>query len=132
VAIRWVLIRDHQEEFDSQALLTTNLQHRPEQVLQWFRRWTMEVTFEEARAHLGVETQRPWNDLAIGRTTPALLGLYSLVTLTAEALLKGEMQVAVVRLDMLNSSPRSLTLSPWFAEGCGVIAIFQRQYEILR
>ena len=50
----------------------------------------MEVTFEEARAHLGVETQRQWNDLAIGRTTPALFGLYSIVTLTAQALMERE------------------------------------------
>jgi hypothetical protein len=32
-------------------------------------------------AHLGVETQRQWSDPAIFRTTPLLLGLYSLVTL---------------------------------------------------
>jgi hypothetical protein len=30
-----------------------------------------------------VETQRQWSDRAIARTTPALLGLYSLVTLWA-------------------------------------------------
>ena len=53
-------------------------------MLTWFvRRWTMEVTLEEARAHLGMETQRQWNDRAIARTTPALLSLYSIITLTA-------------------------------------------------
>ena len=45
-----------------------------------------ETTFEEARRHLGVETQRQWSDLAILRTTPALLGLFSLVTLWATRL----------------------------------------------
>lgn len=61
---------------------------------EWFvRRWTMEVTFEEARAHLGIETQRPWNDVAIARTTPALFGLYALVTLMAQALPKSEARV---------------------------------------
>ena len=40
----------------------------------------MEVTFEEARAHLGLETQRQWSDLAIQRTTPVLLGLFSVIT----------------------------------------------------
>src|SRR5262249_26834800 len=60
----------------------------------WFvRRWTMEVTFEEARAHLGIETQRQWNDLAIKRTTPALFGLYSLVTLMAHGMLQVETRV---------------------------------------
>jgi hypothetical protein len=78
VPIRWVLIRDPQGEFEPQALVTTHRKYAPLQILEWFvRRWTMEVTFEEARAHLGLETQRQWNDLAIGRTTPALLGLYS-------------------------------------------------------
>jgi hypothetical protein len=47
----------------------------------------MEVTFEEARAHLGMETQRQWNARAIARTTPALLSLYSIVTLTAHLLI---------------------------------------------
>lgn len=91
VAIRWVLIRDPLGEFDPMALLTTDLNDKPQDVLQWFvRRWRMEVTFEEARAHLGVETQRQWNDLAIGRTTPALMALYSIVTLTTGALMKGK------------------------------------------
>jgi hypothetical protein len=89
VAIRWVLIRDPQKRFKPQALLSTHLDHTPEQMLPWFvRRWTMEVTFEEARAHLGMETQRQWNARAIARTTPALLGLYSIVTLTAHLLIE--------------------------------------------
>lgn len=94
VPIRWVLIRDPQREFAAQALVTTQLDHVPLQMVEWFvRRWTMEVTFEEARANLGLETQRQWNDWAIGRTTPALFGLYSLVTLMAHALLRAEARV---------------------------------------
>lgn len=89
VAIRWVLIRDPQGRFKPQALLSTNPDHTPEQILTWFvRRWTMEVTFEEARAHLGMETQRQWNDRAIARSTPALLSLFSIVTLTAHWLIQ--------------------------------------------
>jgi len=89
VAIRWVLIRDPQERFKPQALLSTHLEHTCEQMLAWFvRRWTMEVTFEDARAHLGMETQRQWNDRAIARTTPALLRLYSIITLTAHLLIE--------------------------------------------
>jgi DDE superfamily endonuclease len=84
VPIRWVLIRDPQGEFKSQALLCTDLSCDPVQILSWFVvRWQLETTFEEVRAHLGVETQRQWNDLAIARTTPVLLGLFSLVTLLA-------------------------------------------------
>jgi hypothetical protein len=89
VAIRWGLIRDPQACFKPQALLSTNLDHTPEQMLTWFvRRWTIEVTFEEARAHLGMETQRQWNDRAIARTTPALLSLYSIITLNAHLLIE--------------------------------------------
>lgn len=91
VPIRWVLIRDPQGKFASQALLSTNLNHRPEQVVEYFiRRWRVEVTFEEARAQLGIETQRQWSDLAIARTTPILFGLYSLITLMATKLINGQ------------------------------------------
>lgn len=91
VPIRWVLIRDPKDEFESQALLSTNLNHRPEQVVEYFiRRWRVEVTFEEARAHLGIESQRQWSDLAIARTTPILFGLYSLITLMATKLIHGK------------------------------------------
>lgn len=87
VAIRWVLIRDPEGKFDSQALLCTNQAIAPIQIIEWFvRRWQVEVTFEEVRTHLGVETQRQWSDKAIARTTPALLGLFSLVTLLAHHL----------------------------------------------
>ncbi len=82
--IRWVLIRDPKGKFKSQALLCTNPEITPEQIIKWFvRRWQVEVTFHEVRTHLGVETQRQWADLAILRITPALLGLFSLVTLLA-------------------------------------------------
>jgi hypothetical protein len=82
--IRWVLIRDPNGKFKPQALLCTDLMANPEQILKWFvMRWQTEVTFHEVRDHLGVETQRQWSDWAIARTTPALLGLFSLVTLLA-------------------------------------------------
>jgi hypothetical protein len=84
VPLRWVLIRDPEGKFNTQALLCTDAAVLPEQILAWFvQRWQLEVTFAEVRRHLGVETQRQWSDLAIGRTTPALLGLFSLVTLLA-------------------------------------------------
>ena len=55
--------------------------------MRWsIRRWRVEVTFREVRDHLGVETQRQWSDRAIARTTPCLLGLFSLVTLLAARL----------------------------------------------
>ena len=84
VPIRWVLIRDPQNRFAPQALLCTDPARDPAQIVGWFaRRWQVEVTFQEARAHLGVETQRQWSDKAIARTTPCLLALFSIVTLLA-------------------------------------------------
>lgn len=87
VPIRWVLIRDPAGKFETQALLCTNLAAESRQIMQWFiKRWQVEVTFAESRRHLGIETQRQWSDKAIARTTPALFGMYSLVTMLAQAL----------------------------------------------
>ena len=85
VPVRWVLIRDPQEKkFDTQALLCTDLDADPVRIISWFvRRWQMETTFQEVRQRLGFETQRHWSDLAIQRTAPALLGLFSVVALLA-------------------------------------------------
>lgn len=82
--IRWVIVRDPKHVFKTQALLCTDLNISAEQIVQWFpRRWQVEVTFHEVRTHLGVETQRQWADLSILRMTPALLSLFSIVTLLA-------------------------------------------------
>jgi hypothetical protein len=91
VALRWVLLRDPADQFEPHAFLSTDSRVLPAQVVAWFvARWPLEVTFQEVRAHLGVETQRQWSDRAILRTTPALLGLFALVTLFAHARLDGQ------------------------------------------
>ena len=88
--IRWVLIRDPLARFDPLALLCTDLQQAPDQILAWFvQRWQVEVTFQQVRAHIGFETQRQWSDLAIARTSPILLGLFSLITVLANSLASG-------------------------------------------
>lgn len=84
VTIRWVLLRDPLGKFEPQALVTNEPTLTAEQIIDYFlRRWQIEVTFAEVRAHLGVETQRQWTDLAIERTTPVLLALFSITTLCA-------------------------------------------------
>ncbi|WP_245435666.1 IS701 family transposase [Microvirga calopogonii] len=84
VPIRWVLLRDPLGRFSPQALLGTDPKRDPLQVIRWFiLRWQLDVTFQEARAHLGVETQRQWSDSAVARSTPCLFGLFSMVTLLA-------------------------------------------------
>ena len=80
--IRWVLGRDPTGQLPTKAHFSTDLTQSPLDIIaDCIKRWSIEVTFEESRAHLGLETQRQWNDLAIERTTPALFGLFSLVTL---------------------------------------------------
>ncbi len=87
--IRWVLVRDPFGRFDPQALLSTDVTLDPLAIVRDFvQRWQVEVTFEEARRHLGLETQRQWSDRAIARTTPVLLSLFSLVTLLANRLVR--------------------------------------------
>lgn len=84
VAIRFVLVRDPTGKSPDAAFLCTDLQASPVRILAWVvMRWSVEVTFAEARAHLGLETQRQWSDRAIARTTPVLFGLFSFVTLLA-------------------------------------------------
>jgi hypothetical protein len=90
VEIRYVLVCDPKGKLRMEAFFCTDLQATPVQILKWaVMRWSVEVTFEEARAHLGLETQRQWSDQAIARTTPVLLALFSLVTLMALRLSQG-------------------------------------------
>jgi hypothetical protein len=87
VPIRWVIVCDRLEKFETTALLCTKVEASPKQIVEWFiKRWQLEVTFEESRRHLGIETQRQWSDKAIQRTTPCLFDLYSLVTMLAQKL----------------------------------------------
>lgn len=87
VPLRWVLVRDPHGQMEPQALLSTEAAWTAPQIVEWFvLRWQMEVTFQEARSHLGVETQRQWSDQAVARTTPLLLGLFSWVALAATVL----------------------------------------------
>jgi hypothetical protein len=115
VSLRWVLVRDPQGAYDPQAFLSTQVDHTPLQILTWFvRRWRMEVTFEEARTHLGVETQRQWSDMAIARATPVLLGLFSLVALMADHL--STRQIMPVRLAAWYTKER-----PTFADAIALV-----------
>ena len=82
LAIRWVLVVDPAGKRPTQTFFTTDLTLPAARVVERFTwRWSIEVTFEETRRHLGVETQRPWTPKAIARTTPRLLAMFSLVCL---------------------------------------------------
>ncbi len=87
IPIRWVLVIDPAGKMDPLPLMSTDPLMTPEQIIELYvDRWSLEVTFEETREHLGVETQRQWSDKAISRSTPVLMGLYSLVCLMGSLL----------------------------------------------
>ncbi len=87
VPIRWLLLRDPAGKLKSMVLGCTDEAASPEQILNWYiHRWNIEVTFQEARVHLGIETQRQWTKRAVERTTPCLFGLFTLVVLLAHQL----------------------------------------------
>jgi hypothetical protein len=88
--IRWVLVVNPDTN-KAEAFFSTDVKLAPEQIINWFvLRWNIEVTFEETRAHFGIETQRQWSDKAISRTTPCLMALFSLVCLCAIEMLKNQ------------------------------------------
>lgn len=103
VPIRWVLLRDPTGKFQPQALAANEPELTAEQIVDYFlRRWQVEVTFAETRAHLGIETQRQWSDLAIQRTTPSLLALFSITTLCAR--------------ELLGRTPAPVRTAAWYAK----------------
>ena len=112
--LRWVLIRHPHGQFDTQAVLGTDVAAAPDQVLAWFVvRWQLAVTFAEPRRHLGVELQRPWSDLAIQRTTPVLLGRFSRVALLA--------QPQMVTANHVRQAAWYHTAVPTFADALAVV-----------
>jgi hypothetical protein len=82
--LRVVLVKTPNGKNEAETFFSTNLTNSPTQIIEWFvLRWNIEVTFEETRAHLGIETQRQWSDQAIARTTPLLMALLSILVLVA-------------------------------------------------
>jgi len=82
IPIKWVLVVDPEGDLDPLPLMSTDFSMPPERIIElYILRWNLEVTFREVREHLGVETQRQWSDKAIARTTPILMGLYTIISL---------------------------------------------------
>ena len=85
--IRWVLIKDPLNEREAVVLFSTNIKHSAKKIIEIFvSRWSIEVTFEESRRHLGIETQRQWSDKGIERTTPCIFGSFSVIVLMSHKL----------------------------------------------
>jgi hypothetical protein len=130
VPIRWVLIRDPEGKFETQALLCTDLKARAHQIIAWYvQRWQLETTFQQVRTHMGVETQRQWSDLAIERTTPALLGLYSIVTLMADLLIKKDERIVQTMTRTAAWYPKAL---PTFSDALALVrrTVWNSQFSL--
>ncbi len=95
IAIRWVLVVDPSGEMDPLPLMSTDVNLSTVKIIELYvDRWGLEVTFQEVREHLGVETQRQWSDQAIARTTPILMAMYSIVCLIGNSMHKEESLIA--------------------------------------
>ena len=132
VPLRRVLVRDPKGTFKPQALLSTNPDQTPEHMLTWcVRRWTIEVTCKDARAHLGMETQRPWNERAIGRTTP-VASLHAIIPLAAHRRdrTRGP-PVSEARRGLPKHAQRLPIRSRWSGDTCGITLMFQRPNRTL-
>jgi hypothetical protein len=82
VPVRWVFVHDVQGTHRDEYFYTTEPALAPDQIVSRFTaRWSIEVTFEEARRHLGLASPRNWSPKSVLRTVPCLLGLFSLVSL---------------------------------------------------
>jgi hypothetical protein len=91
VPITWALTRDSNNKGEATVLFSTDLNALPITIIELFvNRWQIEVTFEEARRHLGMETQRQWSDKAIDRITPCILASYSIINLMALEMTKSK------------------------------------------
>lgn len=102
VPIRWVFVHDVQGTHRDEYFYTTDPTLRPPHIVSFFTgRWSIEVTFQEVRAHLGFTTPRNWSAKSVLRTAPCLLGLFSIVSLIFAR------QVQDHRLN--------LARTPWFA-----------------
>lgn len=110
VPIRWVLIKP--EEAAATALLSTDLSLGAQEIVRYYMaRWQQEVTFEQVREHLGVETGRHWSQRAVERYTPYLMGLFSVVMLMADALEKAHPGSLIVRRPAWWSAKPAVTFS---------------------
>jgi DDE superfamily endonuclease/Archaeal putative transposase ISC1217 len=80
--LRWVIVIDPTGKAAPSAFFSTNLSLSPQDIVEIFvQRWSVEVTFEELRAHLGFQTQRHWSKPAVQRTTPVIFASFSLCCL---------------------------------------------------
>ncbi len=97
VPVVWVFVRDRTGTHRDSYLFSTDLALTAAQVIAIYTgRWSIETTFQELRAYLGLETTRGWKERTVLRAAPCLFGLYSVVALLYAALPAGTDQTGAV------------------------------------
>lgn len=82
VPIRWVFVHDLDGTHEDRYFFSTDISLSPSKIIALYTaRWSIEVTFQETREHLGLATPRNRKDKSVLRTAPCLLGLFSVVSL---------------------------------------------------
>ena len=82
IPVRWVFVHDRTGTHRDEYFYSTDPTLTPDRIVSLFTgRWSIEVTFQEVRVHLGFTTPRNWSAKSVLRTAPCLLGLFSVVSL---------------------------------------------------
>jgi hypothetical protein len=103
VPVRWVFVHDRDGTHEDRYFYATDPSLSPSRIVALYTgRWSVEVTFQEARQHLGLHTPRSRCANSVLRTAPCLLGLFSVVSLVFHAANQGK-------------TPRPLAF-PWYAK----------------
>jgi hypothetical protein len=80
VHIRWVYVQDLDVSHRDEYFYSTDSQLAATEIIEAFvGRWDIEVTFEEMREHLGLETTRGRSRNTVLRVEPCQFLLYSLI-----------------------------------------------------
>jgi hypothetical protein len=82
VPVRWVFVHDRDGTHRDEYFFSTDPEMTPRRIVETFTgRWSIETTFQEMRAYLGLETTRGWCEKTVLRAAPCLFGLYSVIAL---------------------------------------------------
>ena len=97
VPVLWVFVRDRTGTHRDSYLFSTDLTLTAARLIETYTsRWSIETTFQELRAYLGLETTRGWKERTVLRAAPCLFGLYSVVAVLYAALPAGTDQPGAV------------------------------------
>ena len=115
--IRWVcVLGDAKLGLEDAFFFSSNPAMAAVTIIECYaRRWNIEVTFQEARALLGLETTRHWCRQSVLRVTPILLSLFSVVVLIWHELPQARQRLIV------SSTPCYQKRSVTFADVLGAV-----------